>query len=136
MRKKYPEFQDKGADVIVVTSTAPEHARMEFRALKLKVEFPYLCNESGSLFGLYGVPSDLAAKAVALVRSAGKGVLPTIDLVTRFDQNEARELVTGRMDGFFLVDKAGILRYARIGSGVGTMPPNEEILRMLDGLDS
>jgi peroxiredoxin Q/BCP len=41
----------------------------------------------------------------------------------------------GRMPAQVIVDKAGMVRYVHYGHDMTDIPPNEEILSLLDGLD-
>ena len=42
----------------------------------------------------------------------------------------------GRMPAIIVVDKEGIVRYAYFGESMSDIPPNEEILEVLKGLEN
>ena len=137
LRTLYPELQQRGAEILLVTPTSNNRARGYVETLKLDVDFPYLTDASATVFDLFQVPKSLLRESLGYLRSAAKRVFPTPGaLVTRFDRDEAREILTGRLDGFFLIDKSGVLRQARCGFGVGTLPPNEETLSMVEAPSS
>jgi len=40
----------------------------------------------------------------------------------------------GRMPALFVIDRAGIIRYAHYGDSMADIPTNQEVLELLDGL--
>jgi len=47
---------------------------------------------------------------------------------------QSRLLSLGQRPGLFIVDKAGIVRYACLGTQQWEIPPNREVLKQLDKL--
>jgi len=56
-------------------------------------------------------------------------------LVAKQYKQEVNLLRLGRMPALLVVDKAGRIRYARYGSSMSDIPPNPEILGLLDTLN-
>lgn len=52
----------------------------------------------------------------------------------RFGQ-EVRLLRLGRMPAQVIVDRGGVVRFAHYGDSMDDIPPNEELLEILDGLE-
>jgi len=47
---------------------------------------------------------------------------------------EVNWLKLGRMPALFVIDRKGVIRYAHYGDSMADIPPNEEVLAVLDGL--
>ena len=47
---------------------------------------------------------------------------------------EVHWLKLGRMPALFVIDRKGVIRYAHYGDSMADIPPNEEVLAVLDGL--
>jgi peroxiredoxin len=141
-----PRFHELDADILQIAPTPLDRAR--FYARNFKLPFPYLCDPDYRAYGAYGLgtrPMALAARAKALV--AG--------MTTRTPENDWGEIrpalsefsrLTNDDDlGFFIVDRGGVIRYARAGSyvlmeagkvvGMRPIPSNEEILLELKRAD-
>jgi peroxiredoxin Q/BCP len=59
---------------------------------------------------------------------------PTHTVARRYGQ-EVKLLKFGRMPAMMVVDKAGMVRYSHYGHAMSDIPPNPEILAILDGLN-
>jgi peroxiredoxin len=59
---------------------------------------------------------------------------PTHTVAQRYGQ-EVSLLRLGRMPALMVIDKAGQVRYAHYGGGMSDIPPNAEILGVLDELN-
>ena len=58
---------------------------------------------------------------------------PQHTVLKRFGQ-EVNLFKLGRMPAQVLVDKEGVVRFAHYGHGMTDIPPNQEILELLDGI--
>ena len=58
---------------------------------------------------------------------------PEHTVLKRFGQ-EVNLFKLGRMPAQVLVDKEGLTRFAHYGHGMSDIPPNQEILELLDGM--
>lgn len=58
---------------------------------------------------------------------------PKHSLLKRYGQ-EIKLFKFGRMPAQVLVDRQGIVRYAHYGDAMSDIPPNEELLALIDGL--
>ncbi len=58
---------------------------------------------------------------------------PQHAVLKRFGQ-EVNLFKLGRMPAQVLVDKKGVVRFAHYGHGMSDIPPNQEILELLDGI--
>lgn len=47
---------------------------------------------------------------------------------------EVNWLKLGRMPALFVIDRKGVIRYAHYGDSMADIPPNEEVLAVLDAL--
>ncbi len=101
MRRDYPEFRKRAAEVLANAADTLGNARKYFR--KHALPFPGLVDNSHAVYDQYDVQSRL--------------------------------LSLGQRPGLFIVDKAGIVRYAFIGRQQWEIPSNEEVLRELDRLE-
>jgi hypothetical protein len=137
LRLGYPRFQAQDAEVVVVTATPPERGP-KYQEL-FKFEYPYLCDPNLGAAKTYGLPINKKSVLGGAVTSAGflSGLVKTpIQLHTYPQPNELKALVTGQVDGFFVIDKEGIVRFVRIGGGMSLLPDNAEIEHLLSGLET
>ena len=58
---------------------------------------------------------------------------PTHTVARRYGQ-EVKLLKFGRMPAMMVIDKAGVVRYKHYGDAMSDIPPNPEILSILDAL--
>jgi len=59
---------------------------------------------------------------------------PTHTVAQRYGQ-EVKLLKFGRMPAMMIIDKAGQVRYRHYGNAMSDIPPNREILAILDALN-
>jgi len=59
---------------------------------------------------------------------------PTYTVAQRYGQ-EVKLLKFGRMPAMMVIDKAGQVRYKHYGDAMSDIPPNPQILAILDGLN-
>jgi peroxiredoxin len=135
LRLGYPKFREKEAEVIVITSTPPDRAQ-QYQNL-FHFEHPYLCDPERETASRYGLRAAKRSVIGGAVRSGtfwkGLATMPT-DMHTYPSVKELQALGTGQVDGFFLIDKGGIAREAKVGALLTLLPKNEEIERMLGEL--
>src|SRR2546426_7095230 len=70
LRLGYNEIQQRGAEVLQVTYSTPEEARLYFQQYQLL--FPYLCDPEWAVFRLYGLSTirkGVGAMAVTIAAS-------------------------------------------------------------------
>ncbi len=60
---------------------------------------------------------------------------PTHSILKRYGQ-EVKLLKLGRMPAQVIVDQAGAVRYAHYGDSMQDIPPNQELLSLLDELNA
>src|SRR5947209_12029260 len=136
LRLGYPQFREQDAEVVVVTATPPERGP-KYQEL-FKFEHPYLCDPNLRAAKTYGLPFDKKSVLGGAVTSAGflSGLAMTpVRLHTYPQPNELKALVAGQVDGFFVIDKQGIVRFVRIGGGTSLLPNNSEIEQLLSELE-
>lgn len=138
LARAYGEIAARDAEVVEVTNSTPERARVY--AQKFGLRFPYLCDPDYSVrrtWGL-GVRSHgplYYAKTLYAGMTAPK---PETNYVGEpFKLTEMPGLLADEDMGFFIVDKGGIVRYALGGAyitpgGLRQIPSNAEILKELD----
>jgi hypothetical protein len=123
--------------VVVVAATPPERGA-KYQEL-FKFEHPYLCDPHLQAAKIYGLPVN---KKSALLGAATSGAFwsglakTPIQLRTFPEPNELKAFGAGQADGFFVIDKQGIVRFARIGGGTALLPNNAMIEQLLSGLEN
>ena len=119
----------------MVTATPPERGA-KYQDL-FEFEYPYLCDPKLETAKTYGLPinkkSVLGGAASSGAFWSGLAKTPA-QLHTWPEPNELKALGAGQVDGFFVIDKAGIVRFARIGGGTSLLPSNADIEQLLRGL--
>ncbi len=134
----YPQIQALNAEVLEVTPTPPQRARLYVQ--KFRIPFPYLCDPEHQVPHLYGLearPRTLGEKVTVLVESM-KAPKPPNDFGTSSPfLGELPNLLADDDMGFFIIDRDSIVRYMLAGTyltpgGVRTIPSNEEIIRELE----
>jgi AhpC/TSA family len=136
LRLGYPQFRKQDAEVVVVTATPPERGAT-YQDL-FKFEHPYLCDPKLETAKTYRLPINKKSVLGGAITSATflSGLVKTpIQLHTWPEPNELKALGAGQVDGFFVIDKEGIVRFARIGGGAALLPSNAEIERLLMRLE-
>ncbi|HXG15010.1 MAG TPA: peroxiredoxin family protein [Calidithermus sp.] len=138
-----PRFRELHAEILQIAPTPLDRGR--FYARNFGLPFPYLCDPEYRAYAAYGLgrrklPLPMLARAVY-----DSFTTPTPEN----DWGEVRPAVKelGRLFadddlGLFIVDRAGVLRYALAGSyvvveggrpaGMRPIPANDEILRELE----
>ena len=123
--------------MVVVTATPPEQGA-KYQEI-FKFEHPYLCDPNLKAAKTYGLPINKKSVLGGAVKSGAfwSGLAKTpIQLRTLPEPNELKALVGGQVDGFFVIDKEGIVRFVRIGGGTALLPNNAEIEQLLSGLEN
>ncbi len=135
LRLGYEKFREKEAEVVVVTATPPDRAQ-QYQEL-FHFEHPYLCDPKRETARRYGLPKSKRSVLGGAVSTGafwkGLGTMPT-DMRTYPEVKELQALGAGQMDGFFLIDKQGIVRQSKVGELLALLPKNQEIERMLGEL--
>jgi hypothetical protein len=137
LRLGYPQFRALDAEVVVVTATRPQQGA-KYQEM-FKFEHPYLCDPNLVAAKTYGLPINKKSVLGGAVKSGPfwSGLANTPFELRTFPQpSELKALVTGQADGFFVIDKEGIVRFARIGGGTALLPNNAEIDHLLSGLEN
>jgi hypothetical protein len=123
--------------VVLVTATPPERGAT-YQDL-FKFEHPYLCDPKLETARTYGLPinkkSVLGGAATSGTFLSGLVKTP-MQLHTWPEPNELKALASGQVDGFFVIDKAGIVQFARIGGGTALLPSNADIEQLLMRLEN
>ena len=138
LARAYGEFAARQAEIVEVTNSTPERARVY--AQKFGLRFPYLCDPDYSVrrtwgLGLRSHGPLYYAKALYQGMTAPK--VETGFVGEPFKVTEMPGLLADEDMGFFIVDKSGVIRYALGGAyvtatGLRQIPSNAEILQELD----
>lgn len=132
LRLGYQKFREQEAEVIVITATPPDRAQ-QYQNL-FHFEHPYLCDPERETASHYGLRTSkrsvIGGAAASGTFWKGLATMPT-DMRTYPSVKELQSLGAGQVDGFFLIDKSGIVRETKVGELVSLLPKNEEIERML-----
>jgi len=130
----YKEIQERETEILEVTYSTPEEARLYFQQYQLW--FPYLCDPERSIFRLYGLSSvrrgvkDMVASMTVAIGDrlfhGEKGPSP-LPYLKRYGSTDLEQAV-------FIIDKSGVIRYVYTSSALGGLPSNAEYLRQLERL--
>jgi len=139
LRLGYRQIQERGAEILQVTWSTPEEARLYFRQYQLL--FPYLCDPERAVYPLYGIriihgtiPALVAGMAMGTMAALsdrllrGEKTASPLPPMRRYGASDAEQ------QAVFIIDKAGIIRYTHASNVLGGLPPNAEYLRQLDKL--
>jgi peroxiredoxin len=138
LARSYGEFAARDTEIVEVTNTTLERARVYARTFGLR--FPYLCDPDYSVrrsWGL-GVRRHGPAYYAKMLYMGMTGPKIESDYAGEpATLTEMPKLLADDDMGFFIVDKTGVIRYALGGSyvtptGMRQIPSNAEILRELD----
>ena len=138
LRQAYPEFQTHDTEVVVVSPTPPEKGAQYHQLFKFI--HPYLCDPDHRADEVFGLPINRASVITGLLGGVLTGELwhhvreTPAEVDTPVPTVAINALRSGHVDAVFLIDDTGKVRFARSGFGMGTLPSNAEILRMLDEL--
>jgi putative peptide zinc metalloprotease protein len=135
LRLGYQEIQKRNAEVLQVTYSTPEEARLYFRQYQLT--FPYLCDPERAVYRLYGIPM---AQTSEVARSFVAGPIAEMsDRLLRGEKSASpspyfkRYGFTDMNQAVFIIDKSGIIRHVHTTGPIGAIPSNTD-LRQLDTL--
>ena len=136
--RAYPRIAERNAEVLEITGSTV--ARGQFYARRFALPFPYLCDPEGRARQAWGIASRshgpgyyvktlLAASRIPHPANDWGDFKPTITEMPRMLADEDM--------GFFIVDRAGVVRYTLTGAyfdaaGPRPVPGPDEILRELD----
>ena len=129
----YPAIRSLGAELLEVTPTPADHAKMYFS--HFPVSFPYLCDPDRRVWELYGLRHGRLGPLHVLGGLLPDAIGPRIivhDWLSNLhiQATLAERQSLGNEYGFFLIDRAGEIRQAEAGPYLG-LPPNAEIERRL-----
>ncbi len=139
LRLGYRQIQERGAEILQVTWSTPEEARLYFQQYQLL--FPYLCDPERTVYPLYGI--RLIQEAVqTFVAGMARGTMAALsDRLFRGEKTPSPLPYIKRygaadmeQQAVFVIDKADIIRYAHTSSALGGLPSNAEYLRQLEKL--
>jgi peroxiredoxin len=135
----YRQIQERGAEILQVTYSTPEEARLYFRQYQLL--FPYLCDPERAVYPLYGIriihsplPTVVIAATVSTVVAVsdrlfrGEKTASPLPYIKRYGPMNIEQ------QAIFIIDKAGIIRYTQASNSFGGHPSNAEYLRQLEKL--
>lgn len=140
LARGYAGMKALGAEVLQVTLTKPERARVYARQFTLP--FPYLCDADFRVRQSWGM--DVRSHGVGyyartLVRGMTSPQVENDYGTLNPSPGELPNLLTDEDAGFFILDGTGVVRFATSGAYVAdgvvqAIPANDEILRELDRL--
>lgn len=138
LARAYPRIKERGGEVLEVTNSTP--ARAQLYARQFTLPFPYLCDPDHHVRSAWGIEKrshGLGYYAKTLV-TALKIESPPSD----FDSvkpalAEFPGLLADEDMGFFIIDRAGVVRYVLAGpyfneAGPHGIPGADEIVRELE----
>ena len=139
-----PRFRELGTEIALVAPTTLERGR--FYARNFQLPFPYLCDPEHRVYEAYGLalrPHSLAWRTAVALRTMRVPPPETEFGPPKPTFGEITRLLVDDDLGFFIIDKAGVIRHATCGNyvafegtkpvGAQPIPSNEEIIRELEG---
>jgi peroxiredoxin len=138
LARAYPRIKEQGAEVLQVTITTP--ARAQAYARQFTLPFPYLCDSDARVKSQWGL-EHRSHSPLWYAKTLVKGLRtepPPNDFGTfKPPLPEMPGLLTDDDMGFFIVDRAGVVRYALAGAYFNegsprAIPGAEEIVRELE----
>src|SRR5581483_5596240 len=125
LARGYPRIKAGGAEVLEVTNSTP--SRAQFYARRFTLPFPYLCDPDYRVRGEWGLERRAhgpAYYAKSLV--AGMTTKPPANDFGTFTPSVGQfpGLLTDEDMGVFIVDRAGLVRYASTASYFGAGGPH------------
>ena len=133
----YPRFREMKAEVLEVTPTKPDRAKMYVS--HFRIPFPYLCDPQFEVSRAWGL--DKRSHSIGWYAKGFMQMKRTPKPPNDFGDfeptlREVPGLASDTDMGFFILDRNGVVRYSLSGSyvaeqGVRQIPTNEEIVREL-----
>lgn len=134
----YKEIQEREAEILEVTYSTPEEARLYFQQYQLR--FPYLCDPEWAVFRLYGLSTIRKGVGAMAATMAVSIATEMSDRLFRGERSASpapymkRYGSTDMEQAVFIIDKSGVIRYVCTTSSFGGLPSNAEYLRQLERL--
>ena len=139
LRLGHAEIQKRGAEILQVTHSTPEEARVYFG--QHQIAFPYLCDPDREVHRLYGIPLAHPGIGGALRLAAASAAATVRDQLLEGERTPSpfpylkRHGLNYQPDqAVFIVDRAGIIRYVYSAGPTGAIPSNADLLRELASL--
>lgn len=140
LRLGYSEIQKRGAEILQVTHSTPEEARLYFQQYQLL--FPYLCDPERAVYQLYGISivpyslfEEIRTAAVSMTAEVSDRIFRGEKTASYMPLMKRYGLTHIEQQAVFIVDKSGIIRYTHASNPLGGLPSNAEYLRQLDRLE-
>ena len=121
--------------MVAITPTPTERAARYHEMFSFV--HPYLCDPEGEIDGRYGLPRNPAGQYLRIgVIMANADLRRSAKVPLDPTPEEGRRFKSGRTDGFFIVDKGGVVRFARTGYRMGTLPSNAQLFEQLAAIEA
>ena len=144
----YERFRGTDSEIVQIGPDLLSQARLFFRNYRLA--FPFLCDTEKAVFRAYALHDLGPGRAVADTITTFGTALFTGEFTQTFYASWLDTFATGRNaprrlaehglhevpQGMFAVDRAGRIRYARVFGPLENIPGNDELLKVLAGLNS
>jgi hypothetical protein len=139
LARVYPDIRKRGAEILQVTPSPLDRAQLYARRFKLP--FPYLCDpahEAWQTWGLARRSHGPLYYAKALLTGLTESKPPNDFGDFGPSVSEIPSLLVDDDMGFFVIDRAGVVRYALAGSyiagaGVRSIPGPDDVMRLVEG---
>jgi peroxiredoxin len=137
LARGYPQIREQRGEVLEVTSTSP--ARAQFYGRRFTLPFPYLCDPDYRVRNAWGLGKRAHGPgyyAKAVIKGVTAPLPPNDFGAFKPAMSELPGVFADDDMGVFIVDRAGIVRYALTGSyftgtGIHALPAADEIMREL-----
>jgi peroxiredoxin len=138
LARAYPGITERSGEVLQITGSTA--SRAQFYARQFKLPFPYLCDPDYRVHDDWGMAkrSHGPGYYVKRMMAATKMEKPANDFGDVTPKlSEVPGLLADEDMGFFIVDRAGVVRYALAqpygdAAGVRSIPGPDEIMRELE----
>lgn len=138
LRLNYQEFQKRDTEILQITSSTLEEARLYFQQYRLL--FPYLCDPERAVYSAYGVPVLPRGLLERIQTMTTSMTAEVSDRLLRGEKSASPASSLKRYgstvpdQALLIVDKSGSIRYVHTTGPIGSLPSNAEYCRQLDKL--
>jgi alkyl hydroperoxide reductase subunit AhpC len=138
LRHDYPEVRARNAELIEVGPNVPAGAVRAFHQYLggRELEFPYLCDPDWTVHTRYGLRHVGLDEVLHPSDSSILEQIARQPAVTPARAETRRLRANPMQQGLFIIDEAGVVRYAYVTTPTGPLPPTAAILAVLDSLTS
>jgi peroxiredoxin len=139
LSQAYPQFKDCGAEILQITLSTLDEARLYFRNYQLAT--PYLCDPERQAHLRYGIELEQQAMGAVAANTLTSGLMVAQDLLLHGEKSPWPVPLIMRMGArnqspqlVLVVDRAGLVRHVQAIGPFDTLPTVAQLLPILEPL--